>query len=253
MNDANPDAGLFVLMKDFSERVLAPSADAYEVATGAMGALHSLLITSLGATGETSDAGRAYIIWAEITDLLDSPWGPESEEVCERHARAFASDWMQVDTAIARSVDSFFDRWKPYSGSSWNAVGGTIIIFRLDGKRFSGLTDFYRHIGQVINGPGGYFGNNLDSLADCLSAGFGLPDPTSQRFRIIWVNADVSRVRLGYPETVHELRGMLKRSGPQDAPAIRERLRRALERQGPTAFDWIVDIFESSGVPFRLV
>ena len=36
--------------------------------------------------------------------------------------------------------------------------------------------DFYREIGSAVNGPGGYFGRNLDALADCLRGGFGTPD-----------------------------------------------------------------------------
>ena len=34
----------------------------------------------------------------------------------------------------------------------------------------------WRVMGEAVNGPGGYFGRNLDAFADCLRGGFGTPD-----------------------------------------------------------------------------
>ncbi|MGO9033196.1 barstar family protein [Mycobacterium sp.] len=49
------------------------------------------------------------------------------------------------------------------------------VIFRIDGRKIKSANDFYREIGSSVNGPGGYFGRNLDALADCLRGGFGTP------------------------------------------------------------------------------
>ncbi|MFD0347246.1 barstar family protein [Kitasatospora aburaviensis] len=52
-------------------------------------------------------------------------------------------------------------------------------VYVLDG---SGITDraaFYTALGSALNGPGGYYGSNLDALADCLHGGFG-PAPRSR-------------------------------------------------------------------------
>jgi RNAse (barnase) inhibitor barstar len=56
------------------------------------------------------------------------------------------------------------------------------VIFRIDGRKIRSANDFYREIGSSVNGPGGYFGRNLDALADCLRGGFGTPDNRAYEF-----------------------------------------------------------------------
>lgn len=51
---------------------------------------------------------------------------------------------------------------------------------------------FYCAIGEAINGPGGYFGWNLDTLDDCLSGGFGAQAP----FRLAWHDSAIARQHL---------------------------------------------------------
>ena len=41
-------------------------------------------------------------------------------------------------------------------------------VFRIDGRRIESVADFYREVGRAVNGPGGYFGSNLDALAERL-------------------------------------------------------------------------------------
>src|SRR2546421_5312984 len=43
--------------------------------------------------------------------------------------------------------------------------------YDLDGRFVTDVEGFYCAIGEAINGPGGYFGLNLDALDDCLSGG----------------------------------------------------------------------------------
>lgn len=56
--------------------------------------------------------------------------------------------------------------------------------YRIDGTRIGSKPDFYAEIGRAVNGDGGYFGSNLDALADCLRGGFGTPDDGGFRFVI---------------------------------------------------------------------
>ncbi|EHS58247.1 barstar family protein [Paenibacillus sp. Aloe-11] len=57
-------------------------------------------------------------------------------------------------------------------------------VYTLDGKYISDFTTFFIALGEAINGPGGYYGFSLDSLADCLCGGFGAIGP----FTIHWQN-----------------------------------------------------------------
>ena len=50
----------------------------------------------LGSDSESESSWSAYVIWAEISDLLDAPGGPESEELCEYLAGDFARRWLAL-------------------------------------------------------------------------------------------------------------------------------------------------------------
>ena len=86
--------------------------------------------------------------------------------------------------------------------------------YDLDGRFVTDIEGFYCAIGEAINGPGGYFGWNLDALDDCLSGGFGARAP----FRLVWHESAVARKhlvagydrrRLGPATTVEHLLGIL--------------------------------------------
>ncbi|WP_086844349.1 barstar family protein [Amycolatopsis kentuckyensis] len=49
--------------------------------------------------------------------------------------------------------------------------------YRLDGTHVTDTKSYYCALGEAVNGPGGYFGWNLDALADCLRGGFGATPP----------------------------------------------------------------------------
>jgi RNAse (barnase) inhibitor barstar len=118
----------------------------------------------------------------------------------------------------------------------------------LDGSRIDSLEDFYREIGEVVSGPGGYFGKNPDALADCLSGGFGTPEGPDEKFRFVWRNSQLSRERLGYEDTVSQLRSTLRDCHPSNRDFVALELRRAESGLGPTTFDWVVDIFSREDV-----
>jgi RNAse (barnase) inhibitor barstar len=95
------------------------------------------------------------------------------------------------------------------------------LVYRIDGRRVTSVKGFYREIGRSVNGPGGYFGQNLDALADCLRGGFGTPENRPYEFE--WQHSEHSRRRL------------------DDA-----------HREKPTFFDSVVDVFDDAGVTLNL-
>ncbi|BBX47268.1 barstar family protein [Mycobacterium cookii] len=95
------------------------------------------------------------------------------------------------------------------------------VIFRIDGRKIRSVNDFYREIGSAVNGPGGYFGRNLDALADCLRGGFGTPE--HRPFEFEWQHSALSRRSLG-----------------------------AVRRGQNSLFEAIQDVFDDAGVPLKL-
>lgn len=53
--------------------------------------------------------------------------------------------------------------------------------------------EFYCALGEAVNGPRGYFGSNLDALADCLSSSYG----HGQLSVVVWRNSANSLTLLG--------------------------------------------------------
>ncbi|MER5207551.1 barstar family protein [Streptomyces sp. NPDC002825] len=68
-------------------------------------------------------------------------------------------------------------------------------VFTLDGRRIVDEDSFYCAIGEAVNGPGGYFGWNLDALDDCLIGGWGARTP----FTLHWDFSARASARLREP------------------------------------------------------
>jgi RNAse (barnase) inhibitor barstar len=119
----------------------------------------------------------------------------------------------------------------------------------IDGAEVTDLESFWTVIGEAVNGPGGYFGRNLDALADCLGGGMGTPDDGD--FVVEWHDHELSRRALGREETVRQLGLRARRAHPDNRAEILDQLARARAGAGPTVFDWIVAVFEERA-PGRL-
>ncbi|PJI84908.1 barstar family protein [Luteimicrobium subarcticum] len=101
------------------------------------------------------------------------------------------SSWLHVvQSAWAEEEDPRAAQDEP--------VGGV-----LDGRRVVGEDSFFCEIGEAVNGPGGYFGSNLDALEDCLVAPAGGSTPRS----LLWEHSDASRDHLSadFVATVAEI------------------------------------------------
>ena len=135
------------------------------------------------------------------------------------------------------------------SGTERAMLRAVALVYIIDGRQVRSLEDFWHVMGEAVNGPGGYFGTNLDAFNDCLRGGFGTPEDDD--FVVEWRDHDVSRVNLGYDETVRQLELRLARCHPLNRPRVQAGLDMARAGLGLTVFDWLVEIFEDQ-IPYGL-
>ncbi len=124
-----------------------------------------------------------------------------------------------------------------------NALSGPATELSLDGSNFSTLEGFYDEVSIKLI-PGATWGRNLDAFNDILRGGFGTPE---SGFVLRWRNSDTSKVRLGYAETVRQLEARYQRCHPSNQASVAEKLELARREQGPTVFDWLVEIILDHG------
>ncbi|THA79106.1 barnase inhibitor [Streptomyces sp. A0642] len=114
------------------------------------------------------------------------------------------------------------------------------VTYVIDGSRVTGLERFWDVIGEAVNGPGGYFGRNLDAFADCLSGGMGTPDDGD--FVIEWRDHALSARALGHEETARYLHRQAGRAHESNQRRLLAESARAAQGLGPTLFDRLVEI-----------
>jgi RNAse (barnase) inhibitor barstar len=118
-----------------------------------------------------------------------------------------------------------------------------LVVYDVDGDDFSTLEEFFDEVSRVLI-PGAYWGRNLDAFNDILRGGFGTPD---DGFTLRWLQHEESRRKLGYAETVRQLRIRLSRCHPSNREHVRADLAAAEAGIGPTVFDWLVEIIQVHG------
>ncbi len=111
-------------------------------------------------------------------------------------------------------------------------------VYEIDGMDFESLEGFYDSISKHVI-PNAVWGRNLDAFNDILRGGFGTP---LGGFVLRWKNSGISRMRLGYPETIRQLRIRLDRCDSTNRPDVGRKLAQAEAHLGQTAFDWLVEI-----------
>ncbi|MEU0070853.1 barstar family protein [Streptomyces sp. NPDC006332] len=121
---------------------------------------------------------------------------PEAERIWPRWASGVAlekGEWIRWPANHQAA-------WLHVVQNSWFASNrraaryGVEDVVHLDGGQISTKSGFYCALGEAVNGPGGYFGSNLDALADCISSSFG-EGPLA---RIIWRNFQTSQEYLDH-------------------------------------------------------
>lgn len=114
----------------------------------------------------------------------------------------------------------------------------------IDGSTITSLEAFYDQIGDRLVGDA-FWGRNLDALDDVLRGGYyGIPEGG---FILRWTGSEFSRANLGYPETVRQLELRLQRCHPESRRHVQRELDDARRGNGPTVFDWLVDIVRRYG------
>src|SRR3990172_2617197 len=117
------------------------------------------------------------------------------------------------------------------------------IVFEIDGRQFWTLEEFFGEISRVLI-PDATWGHNLDAFNDILRGGFGTLE---EGFVLRWLHHAVSKERLGHPPTPPKLEVRLARCHPTNRDRVAQELAVARARQGPTVFDWLVEIIRGHG------
>jgi hypothetical protein len=108
------DVRLYRVLDSVTARLAAAGADAYWVSMEV-----AKEIIHFPDFGTEDHEGDAYVLWAEISDLLDAPGGPESPELCRSVAEKAASTWDSVDQSDPEQVAAYFTRWDSRHGEGW--------------------------------------------------------------------------------------------------------------------------------------
>ncbi|MGV9994220.1 barstar family protein [Streptomyces sp. NPDC003374] len=125
--------------------------------------------------GYTCAYPRAREIWRRWASAEPLPYGEWA-----RHPVDWHESWLHVVQ----------NAW--FTGGHRAARYGTDETVTLDGRLLTTGAGFYCALGEAVNGPGGYFGSNLDALDDCLRGSRAAP-----AFRIEWAHFPHSRRTLG--------------------------------------------------------
>lgn len=115
--------------------------------------------------------------------------------------------------------------------------------FIIDGTKICSIGTFADEFSRVVL-PDHKWNGNLDAFDDILGGGFGTPE---EGFVLIWRASNASRERLGYKQTIRELEDRLLRCHPSNRTPVQREIRRAQRKDGPTAFDWLVEIIAEHG------
>src|SRR3954468_6695839 len=97
--------------------------------------------------------------------------------------------WRSLGPAGRRAWLSVALNHHAYRSPAEDAVGAE---YELDGRQVVDENSFYCALGEAVNGPGGYFGWNLDALVDCLRGSWRARPP----FALHWRRSDIARLHL---------------------------------------------------------
>ncbi len=115
-------------------------------------------------------------------------------------------------------------------------------VIEIDGALFETLEEFFLHFGTRAGCTP--WGTNLDAFNDVLRGGFGTPEGG---FILRWKGHILSQKRLGHVETARVLERRLATCHPTNVPQVGLDLTSALKGEGPTVFEWLVEIIRDHG------
>jgi hypothetical protein len=110
----------------------------------------------------------------------------------------------------------------------------------IDGQDFRTLDELFAVIGAVLI-PGERWDKNLDAFNDILCWPLARdPEP----YILVWRRSNLSRRRLNHGAAEKHWQEVIRSCGGTPSKWQAEQLARAERCEGPTAFDWIVEIIE---------
>jgi RNAse (barnase) inhibitor barstar len=113
-------------------------------------------------------------------------------------------------------------------------------VVEIDGRDFRTLDEFFEVIGAALV-PGQEWGRNLDAFNDLLCWPLARdPEP----YVLVWRRANLSRRRLNHGEAERHWEAVIRAGGGKPSGWQAEQLARAARCEGPTAFDWLVEIIQ---------
>lgn len=127
-----------------------------------------------GYTCEYPRAGEIWRMWAAGGPVERGEWARQPSEWHESWLHVVQTAWFESGRRATR-----------YETAETAVIDGTGIATR---------DAFYCALGEAVNGPGGYFGSNLDALFDCLRT---MRRENGAPFRLEWRNFSSSREALG--------------------------------------------------------
>ncbi|MEV7471865.1 barstar family protein [Streptomyces kronopolitis] len=143
-----------------------------------------------GYTCEFPRAGEVWLRWAGKDIVEPGEWATYPVEFHESWLHVVQTAWFTARRSTIRY--------------------GTDAIAHIDGSKTGTRSSFFCALGEAMNGPGGYFGSNLDALIDCLSS----TRRAGQELRVAWDNFSSSREKLG-EDFVNLAVGIMERFGVQ--------------------------------------
>ena len=137
------------------------------------GAVSEMEYSFFGYTCEYPRAGEIWRRWASRNSIERGEWARYPVEYHESWLHVVQTAWFTARRRATRY--------------------GTDETVSIDGARATSRAGLYCELGEAANGPGGYFGSNLDALADCLSS----LREAKPLFRVVWSDFSFSRTKLG--------------------------------------------------------
>jgi len=138
----------------------------------AIGAYHVASASASGAEVTGQVFGRAHPLSPELWDL----WRDGPLTSC--------GTWASYLTA-GRAA------WLEVARLRGHRTVGELVVA---GEEATDRPGLYCALGEAVNGPGGYYGANLDALADCLRGGFGPTPPFDLTWRGARTGPDLAKV-----------------------------------------------------------
>jgi hypothetical protein len=122
------------------------------------------------------------------------------------------------------------------------ATGGLALqrVVEIDGRDFRTLEGFFGVVGTALI-PDQRWGKNFEAFNDILCWPLARdPEP----YVLVWRRSNLSRPRLDHRAAEQYWQELIRAGGGKPSKWQAEQLARAERCEGPTAFDWIVEIIE---------